>query len=122
MGCTGLQGTIRVCNGAASVVVKVTFNVTLDHSTESPDQVIDFAWSRHANGIRDTNPRYSDLIDSAVDAEQVNKIAPEAILGAKSDLLPCLGLTLQWTYDYVDPIHACLHCQSSVIHITSYMR
>lgn len=89
MGCTGLQGTIRVCNGAASVVVKVTFDVTPDNSTKGSDQVIDFTRSRNTNGVRDTNPRYSDLIDGAVDAEQVDEIAPEAILRAKSDLLPC---------------------------------
>lgn len=95
MSCTSLQSTESVGNGTPGVVVEVTFDITPDDSSKGPHQVVDLAWSRYADGVRDTNPRYSNLVYGTVNAEQIDKIAPKAVLGAESDLLPrALNITL----------------------------
>lgn len=78
MGGAGFEGGVCVCNGAASVVMEVTFNITGYNTSKRPDEIIDLSWvctsnlllTRPSEGrysIGDTDTVYSDFVNGAVD-------------------------------------------------------
>lgn len=78
VGGTGFEGGVCVCNGAASVVVEVTFNVTGYNTSKRPYEIIDLSWVCTSNllltrlsegtySIGDTDTVYSDFVNGAVD-------------------------------------------------------
>lgn len=106
VGGTGLQGAVGVGNGAASVVVEVGLDVAADDAAKSADEVIDLSGSCAAgvvsvkevdearktalnlpNGVSNTNSVHTDLVDGAVDGEEVHKVTAERVLGGEADLL-----------------------------------
>jgi hypothetical protein len=103
---TGLQSAVCVGDGASGVVVEVGLDVARDDTTESADQVVDLARGSASNSVGNTliiasaslqpggrvllGDTYhtvdTDLVDSLVDAEEIDKVGPEGVLAGKPDL------------------------------------
>jgi hypothetical protein len=87
VGSTTLEGAVGVGNSAARVVVEVSLNVTRDDTTESADEVVDLARRSTTNGIGDTNTVDTNLVDSAVDGQQIDQVRAERVLRRETNLL-----------------------------------
>jgi hypothetical protein len=106
VGGAGLEGTVGVCNSAASVVVEVSLDVAANNAAESAHEVVDLSGScaadmRSVNGVHeatdidhhlpdgvgDTNSVHADLVDGTVDGEEVDKVTAERVLGRETYLL-----------------------------------
>ena len=105
VGGTGLEGAVGVGNRAASVVVEVGLDVAANNATKSADEVVDLSGSCAAgvesvkiiksaeiqpnlpNGVSNTDSVHTDLVDGAVDSEEIDKITAERILRGETNLL-----------------------------------
>ncbi len=88
---------MSVGNGTASVVVKVTFNVTRDDATERAHQFVHLARRRASNRIGNANAIDTNLpnqiksnsityaVHGAVDGQEVNQVAAERVFARKAD-------------------------------------
>ena len=84
---TSLESAVCVRNGTTRVVVEVGLDVTRDDTTKCADEVVNLARRSATNGISDTDTVDTDLVDGAVDGEQVNEVRAERVLGRETDLL-----------------------------------
>jgi hypothetical protein len=84
---SSLQCAVGIGNGAARIVVEVCLDVARNNTAESSHQVVDLAGRRATNCVSDTDTVDTNLVDGAVDGQQVNEIRPERVLGTESNLL-----------------------------------
>lgn len=84
---TGLEGAVGVGDGATGIVVEVGLDVAADDTAESADEVIDLAGAGAADSVGDTNAVDANLVDGAVDGEEVDQVGAERVLGGEADLL-----------------------------------
>lgn len=74
VGGTSLQGTERVGNSTACVVVEVRLNITRDHTPQSPDQIVHLSWRRTADSVGNTDTVHAGLVHSAVESQEVHQV------------------------------------------------
>ena len=84
---SGFESTVGVRDRAASVIVEVGFDVTAHNTAEGPDQVVDLSWAGASNSIRDTDAVDADLVNCAIDRQQVDQVGSERIFRRESNLL-----------------------------------
>lgn len=85
MGCASLEGLVRICDGAARVVVEMRLDVTRDDVSQGADELVDLARSRTAYRVGNTNAVDADPVDCLVERQQVNKVGPERVLAGDCD-------------------------------------
>ena len=88
---TSLEGSVGVCNGHAGIVVQMDLNVTADDASKRPYKFVDLTRVGASNGIGDSHPVDTDLVDSLVNREQVDQVRTERIFRREPDL-DSLGL------------------------------
>lgn len=81
--------------------MEVSLDIAADNSAESPDKVVDLAGSSATNGVGNTNAVDANLVDGAVDGEEIDEIGTERVLRRETDL-EALGL------DEVDNLNSSL--------------
>lgn len=105
VGGSGLEGAERVGNGcggrksapapprarrpeltASRVVVEVALDVAADDAPQGADEVVNLPRVGASDGVGDTDAVHADLVDGAVDAEEVDEVGPERVLGREADL------------------------------------
>jgi len=91
VGSTGLEGTVGIGDGAASVVVEVSLNVTADNAAEHTDELVDLARGGTADSVGNTDTLDTDLVDGGVDGQEVNQVGTERVLAGETNL-NALGL------------------------------
>ena len=75
---------VGVGDGAAGIIVAVKFNVARYDTAQGSHQVMHLQGRGDANGIGDPDPVHSDLIDLAVDGQQIDQVAAEGVLAAET--------------------------------------
>lgn len=85
MGGAGLEGSMAVSDGAASVVVEMYFDIARNDATEGTNEIVDLAGGCAADGVGDTNTVDADPVDCAVELEEIDKVGPEAVFGREAD-------------------------------------
>lgn len=70
---------------ASGIVVEMALNVATDDSSQSPDEIVHLSRVGTPHGVGDSDTSDSNLVDSAVDAEQVDQVGSERILGRESN-------------------------------------
>jgi len=88
---TSLESAVRICDGTASVVVEMRFDVARNNSAKSADKVVDLPWSCATDGIGNADPVHADFVDCAVHGKKVDEVRAERIFGRKADF-KALGL------------------------------
>ena len=67
MGSPGFEGTVRIRDRTASIIVKVSFNIAAYDATKCSDKVIHLSWRSAPNSVCDTDSIDTNFVDSAVD-------------------------------------------------------
>lgn len=83
---TGLESRVSVGDSTSSVVVEVSLDVTADDTTKGSYEVVDLTRVGAANSVGNTDTVDTDLVDGAVDGEQVDELGTERVLGRETDL------------------------------------
>ncbi|RUP46503.1 hypothetical protein BC936DRAFT_146885 [Jimgerdemannia flammicorona] len=66
--------------------MEMTLNIAIYHAPQRPNQFVHLPGVGASYGIRNPNPCDAKLIDSLVNAQKIDEIAPERVLGGESDL------------------------------------
>ena len=82
----GRQRRIRVGHGAAGVVVSVKLDVAGDDAAQGPHDLVHAQRVGHTDRVGDADARDAELVHLAIDGEQIDQVAPEAILAGEPDL------------------------------------
>lgn len=101
MGGTSFECTVGIGNSAAGVIVEMSFDITRDNTPKCANEIVDLSGRSAANGIGNTlmvscesslfggrhvltceayHTINADLVDSAVDAQKVDKLGPKRVL------------------------------------------
>ena len=86
MGGAGRQRAVGVGDGAAGIIVAVKLDIAGDDTAQGSHQVMYLQGRGDADGIGDADPVHSDLIDLAVDGQQIDQVAAEGVLAAETHL------------------------------------
>lgn len=86
VGRAGLEGAVGVGDGAARVVVEVALDVARHDAAEGADEVVDLARVGAPDRVGDTDAVDADLVDGAVDRQEVDEVRAERVLGREADL------------------------------------
>lgn len=89
-----------------SVVVEMRLDVTADDTSQRPDEVVDLSRVGTTDSVGDTDSVDTNLVDRAVDAEQIDELGTERVFGRESNL-DALGL------DELDNLNGAARCVSS---------
>lgn len=92
VGSTGLESTVGVGDTAAGIVVEVGLDVAGHDASEGADKVVDLPGGSATDGIGDTDTVDTDLVDGAVEGEEVDEIRTERVLAGD-----CRGCQLLFT-------------------------
>ena len=84
----GFERAEGVGDGTAAVVVAMELDVAAHDATQRPDQVIDLARVGDADGVSNTDAVDADLVHCAVDSEQIDQVAAEAVFAAEAHFQP----------------------------------
>jgi hypothetical protein len=71
--------------------VEVRLDIAADDTPQRPHQVVHLTRVRATDSVGDTNSVDANLVDSAVDREEVGELGAERVLGRETDL-DTLGL------------------------------
>lgn len=71
--------------------MEVGLDITADHTPEGPDEVVHLSGVGTSNSVGHTDSVDTDLVDRAVDRQQVDELGSERVFGRESDL-DTLGL------------------------------
>ena len=64
----------------SSVVVEVSLDIAADHTSQCSHEIIHLTRVRTSHCVRHTHTVYADLVDGAVDGQQVDQLGPERVL------------------------------------------
>ena len=88
---SGLEGAVGIRDGTSGIVVKMRLDVTTDHTSQGPDQIVHLPRTGTAHRVGDAHPVDSDLIHDRVDGQKIDQIGPKRVFARESNLDP-LGL------------------------------
>jgi len=77
MRCTCLESTESICNGTARIVMEMAFNITAHNASQCSHEVVNLSGVRTANSVCNADTVDANLVDGAVDAQEVDKIGTE---------------------------------------------
>lgn len=71
------ESAVGIGYGTASVIVKMDLNITTYDASKCPNQVINLPRRSTSDGICDSDPMNTDLVDSRVYGEKVDEVRSE---------------------------------------------
>ena len=74
VGRASFQCTESVRSSAESVVMKMSLDVAANHTSQSPDEIVDLARRCAAYGVSNTNAVDADFVDSGIDGEEIDEV------------------------------------------------
>jgi hypothetical protein len=78
---TSLKGSVSVGDGTSSVVVQMNLDVTADNASEGSHQIVHLSGVCTPDGVCNTNAIYANFVYGLVDAEEVDEVRSEGVLG-----------------------------------------
>lgn len=69
-----------------SVIVEMSLDITAHDTPQCPDQLVHLSRVGTADSVGDTDTVDTDLVDGAVNGQQVDKLGSERVFGRESDL------------------------------------
>ncbi len=82
----GLQRAVGIRHRAAGVVVSVELDIAMHHPAQRAHQFVNLHRVGDAHGIGDAHAVDANLVHRAVDGQQVDQVAAEAVLAAEAHL------------------------------------
>jgi len=78
---TGLESAVSIGDGAASVVMEMSFDIARNDTSESADKVIYLPWSCTSDCVCNTDSVHANFVDSTIDGKKVDEVRTEGIFG-----------------------------------------
>jgi len=78
---TGLESAVSIGDGAAGIVVEMSFDIARNDTTESADKVIYLSWTCATDCVCNTDSVHANFVDSTIDGEKVDEVRTEGIFG-----------------------------------------